>query len=160
MRPGNRGRGPAAHAALGRLDQTVRENRPWPASGVAVSRSAPPPRACAGRSSSEDEAALRDALHLTGPGADPGPAGRRLLAWRALGAGSVRQWRSAIAVAAAALGLPGDEALQQVIDAAEARAAAARTSSSPAAPWNRPTATAGQGNCSLVGWRTPGSPSG
>ena len=32
----------------------------------------------------EDEAALRDAFHLTRPGADPGPAGRRLIAWREL----------------------------------------------------------------------------
>jgi hypothetical protein len=101
----------AAHAAPGRLDQTVRENRPWArvwrrrlALGAAAARMR---RA----EQSEDEAALRDAVHLTGPGADPGPAGRRLLAWRALGAGSVGQWRSAIAVAAAALGLPGDEAL-------------------------------------------------
>ena len=37
------------------------------------------------------------------PGADPGPAGRRLRAWRALTAGSAGQWRSAIAVAADAL---------------------------------------------------------
>jgi hypothetical protein len=36
----------------------------------------------------EDAAALRDAFHLTRPGADPGPAGRRLLAWRALTAAS------------------------------------------------------------------------
>jgi Protein of unknown function (DUF1403) len=76
----------------------------------------------AGRS--EDEASLRDTLHLTRPGADPGPAGRRLLAWRALTAGPAGQRRSAIAVAA--LRLAGDEALQQAIEAAEACAAGAR----------------------------------
>lgn len=32
----------------------------------------------------EDEATLRDHLHLTRPGDDPGPAGRLLLAWHAL----------------------------------------------------------------------------
>ena len=109
-----------AGAALARLDSIVRENPPWAgawrqrlalAAAVASVRRA-------GRS--EDEPALRDALHLTRSGADPGPAGRRLRAWRALAAGSVGQWRSAIVVAAAALGLPGDEALQAAIEAAEA----------------------------------------
>src|ERR1700683_2882447 len=99
-----------AGAALARLDAVVRENPPWAgawrqrlalhAAAASVAR--------AGRS--EDEAALREALHLPRPGADPGPAGRRLRAWRALAAGSVGQWRSAIAVAADALDLAGDEA--------------------------------------------------
>jgi Protein of unknown function (DUF1403) len=98
----------------------VRENPPWAgawrqrlalqAAAASVAR--------AGRS--EDEAALRDALHLTRSGADPGPAGRRLLAWRALAAGSVGQWRSAIARAAEALDFPPSEALQAAIDAAAA----------------------------------------
>jgi hypothetical protein len=109
-----------AGAALARLDAVVRENPPWAgawrqrlalhAAAASVAR--------AGRS--EDEAALRDALHLTRPGADPGPAGRRLRAWRALAAGSVGQWRSAIAVAAEALDFPPSEALQAAIETAEA----------------------------------------
>jgi Protein of unknown function (DUF1403) len=78
----------------------------------------------AGRS--EDEAALRDALHLTRSGADPGPAGRRLLAWRALAAGSVGQWRSALAVAAERLQIPSDAALPAAIAAAEAGVASPR----------------------------------
>jgi hypothetical protein len=109
-----------AGAALARLDAVVRENPPWAGAWrqrLAL-RAAAASVARAGRS--EDEAALRDALHLTRSGADPGPAGRRLLAWRALTTGSVGQWRSAIAVAADALGLPGDDALQAAIDAAEA----------------------------------------
>src|SRR3984957_13766160 len=66
-----------AGAALARLDAVVRENPPWAgawrqrlalAAAVASVRRA-------GRS--EDEAALRDALHLARSGADPGPAGRR-----------------------------------------------------------------------------------
>ena len=63
---------------------------------------------------------LRDAFHLTRPGADPGPAGRRLLAWRELSARSVGHWRSSFHAAAEALGVPHDEALQEAIDAAEA----------------------------------------
>src|SRR5277367_494322 len=115
-----------AGAALARLDQIVRENPRW--AGVWRQRLALQAAAASVRRAgrSEDEPALRDALHLTRSGADPGPAGRRLLAWRALAAGSVGQWRSAIAVAAEALGLPGDEALQAAIDAARACAAGAR----------------------------------
>ena len=106
-----------AGAALARLDAVVRENPPWcdvwrqrlalttAAAGVAR----------AGRG--EDATALRDAFHLTRPGADPGPAGRRLLAWRALTAASSRQWRSQIERAAEVLKVPRDEALQAAIKA-------------------------------------------
>ena len=103
----------------------MRENPPWAGAWrqrLALAAAAASVRR-AGRS--EDEAALRDALHLTRSGADPGPAGRRLRAWRALAAGSAGQWRSAIAVAAEALDLPGDDALQAAIDAAEACVAGA-----------------------------------
>jgi hypothetical protein len=109
-----------AGAALARLDAIVRENPPWAGAWrqrLALAAAAASVRR-AGRS--EDAAALRDALHLTRPGADPGPAGRRLRAWRALAAGTIGQWRSAIAVAAEALGLPGDDALQAAIEAAAA----------------------------------------
>ena len=107
-----------AGAALARLDVLVRANPPWfgvwrqrLALGAAVASVAR-----AGRG--EDAAVLRDAVHLTRPGADPGPAGRRLLAWRALTSGSVGQWRSAIARAAEALDVRRDEALQSAIEAA------------------------------------------
>src|SRR5271170_3742616 len=82
-----------AGAALARLDAIVHENPPWAGAWrqrLALAAATASVRR-AGRS--EDEAALRDALHLTRSGADPGPAGRRLLAWRALAAGSVGQWR-------------------------------------------------------------------
>src|SRR5271154_5471579 len=101
-----------AGAALARLDAVVRETPPWAGAWrqrLALAAAAASVRR-AGRS--EDEAALRDALHLTRPGVDPGPAGRRLRAWRALAVGPAGQWRSAMAVAAAALDLPGDETLQ------------------------------------------------
>src|SRR5271170_4540347 len=108
-----------AGAALARLDPIARENPPWAgawrqrlalqAAAASVAR--------AGRN--EDEPALRDALHLTRSGADPGPAGRRLRAWRALAAGPGGQWRSAIAGAADALGVRAVDGLPQAIEAAE-----------------------------------------
>src|SRR5277367_6768055 len=67
-----------AGAALARLDAVVRENPPWGGAWrqrLAL-RAAAASVARAGRN--EDEPALRDALHLTRSGADPGPAGRRL----------------------------------------------------------------------------------
>src|SRR5271170_5559208 len=115
-----------AGAALARLDSIVREIPPW--AGVWRQRLALAAAAAsvarAGRS--EDEPALRDALHLTRSGADPGPAGRRLLAWRALAAGSTGQWRSAIARAAELLQIPSDEALQAATASAEACVASSR----------------------------------
>src|SRR5208282_5984677 len=111
-----------AGAALARLDTAVRENQPW--AGVWRRRLALSAAAMsvlrAGRS--EDEAGLRDAFHLTRRGADPGPAGRRLLAWRELCARSVGHWRSSFQRAAEVLGVPHDGALQEAIDAAEAGA--------------------------------------
>jgi Protein of unknown function (DUF1403) len=115
-----------AGAALSQLDAVVRQNLPWDgafrrrlglsAAAASVAR--------AGRT--EDETALRDAFHLARPGADPGPAGKHLLAWRELSARSAGQWRSSVLAAAAALGVPHDEALRQAVDAAEAGAAGAR----------------------------------
>jgi len=115
-----------AGAALARLDAVVRETPPWAGAWrqrLAL-RAAAASVARAGRN--EDEAALRDALHLSRPGADPGPAGRRLRAWRALAAGSAGQWRSALAFAAELLQIASDEALQAAIAAAEACVASPR----------------------------------
>ncbi|WP_411956294.1 DUF1403 family protein [Arvimicrobium flavum] len=71
-------------AAVGALDAVVRRYEPWAgawrqrlaltAAGVTARQ--------AGRA--EDEAALRDAVLLTRPGDEVGPAGRMLLAWRRL----------------------------------------------------------------------------
>lgn len=74
----------AAAAALTALDAVVRRQERWAgawrqrlalAAAVASAKRA-------GRA--EDQAALRDALLLTRPGDDVGPAGRMLLAWRTL----------------------------------------------------------------------------
>src|SRR5271166_3524761 len=110
-----------AGAALARLDAVVRENPPW--AGVFRRRLALAAAASVMRAGrAEDEAGLRDAFHLTRPGADPGLAGRRLLAWRELCARSIGHWRSSFHRAAEVLGVPHDEALQEAIDAAEAGA--------------------------------------
>src|SRR5271166_6534201 len=115
-----------AGAALSRLDAIVRQNPPW--AGVwrrrlALSAAAANVRR-AGRT--EDEAALRDALHLSRPGGDPGPAGRFLLASRELAARSTRQWRSSLAAAAGVLGVARDEALEEAVEGAEACTASGR----------------------------------
>jgi len=73
-----------AGAAIGALDATVRRQERWAgawrqrlalAAAVATARQA-------GRH--EDDTALRDAVLLTKPGDDVGPAGRMLVAWRRL----------------------------------------------------------------------------
>ena len=73
-----------AGAALNCLDNLVRTAPPW--IGVWRQRLALKGAAAGVRrlGRREDEAALRDAWHLRPPGADPGPAGRILAAWRRL----------------------------------------------------------------------------
>ena len=102
-----------AGAALARLDAIVRQNPPW--AGVLRQRLALSAAAASVRRAgrTEDEAALRDAFHLSRPGGDPGPAGKFLLAWRELAARPTRQWRSSFAAAAEVLGVPHDEALEE-----------------------------------------------
>ena len=115
-----------AGAGLARLDLLVRNEPPWAGAlrqRLAL-RVAAASVARSGRG--EDEAALRDALHLTRPGADPGPAGRRLLAWRALTSGSRSQWRPAFFRAAELLVISDHEALQAAVAAAEACIAGSR----------------------------------
>src|SRR5271166_3981768 len=106
-----------AGAALSRLDAVVRENPPW--AGVFRQRLALSAAAAsvarAGRA--EDEAALRDALHLSRPGGDPGPGGRFLVASLELGRRPTRQWRSAFDAAVEVLGVPHDEALGEAVEA-------------------------------------------
>src|SRR5271165_5410732 len=115
-----------AGGALSPLDAVVRQNLPW--AGVFRQRLALGAAAMsvlrAGRA--EDEARLRDAFHLTRPGADPGPAGRTLIAWWELSARSAGQWRPSVEAAAEVLGVPHDEALREAIDAAEACAGGKR----------------------------------
>jgi hypothetical protein len=74
----------AAGAALGALDAVVRRDAEWAGAWrhrLALSAAAVTARQV-GRT--EDEGQLRDAVMLTRPGDDVGPAGRLLLAWRRL----------------------------------------------------------------------------
>lgn len=73
-----------AGAAMAALDAVVRRRERWAGAWrgrLALGAAAASVRR-AGRS--EDEAALRDAVALTRPGDDAGPAGRMVLAWRRL----------------------------------------------------------------------------
>lgn len=80
----------AAGAALFALDQVVRADPPW--LGAFRMRQGLAAAAVSARllRLREDEAALRDAHHLTHPGHDPGPAGRLHRAWRGLAARPTR----------------------------------------------------------------------
>jgi hypothetical protein len=73
-------------AAIGALDAMVRRQECW--AGVWRQRLALSAAAVTAKQAGrvEDEAALRDAVLLTRPGDDVGPAGRMLLAWRRLAA--------------------------------------------------------------------------
>ena len=143
---------PARRSA--RLDAIVLENPPW--AGVfrrrlALSAAAANARR-AGRT--EDEAALRDAFHLTRPGADPGPAGRSLIAWRELISRSAGQWRPSVEAAAEVLRVPHDDTLQEAVDAAEAGAGDKRPAPFAAAQvfaFARRALTQGAGRQSLDG---------
>ncbi|TJV68184.1 MAG: DUF1403 family protein [Mesorhizobium sp.] len=84
----------AAAAALTTLDALVRRQEPWAGAWrqrLALTAAAATAQR-AGRA--EDASALRDALLLTRPGDDVGPAGRMLLAWRALVSRPVAALRS------------------------------------------------------------------
>ena len=73
-----------AGAAIGALDQIVRGEEKW--AGAWRQRLALTAAAAATKQAGrvEDEVALRDAVLLTKPGDDVGPAGSLLLAWRQL----------------------------------------------------------------------------
>lgn len=101
----------AAGAAIGALDAVVRRRERW--AGAWRQRLALAATAMATRQAGriEDEAALRDAVLLTRPGDDVGPAGHMLLAWRRLGARPAEELLTEASVAGVldALGLAGDD---------------------------------------------------
>ncbi|KAA3441903.1 hypothetical protein C7I87_33230 [Mesorhizobium sp. SARCC-RB16n] len=101
----------AAGAALGGLDAVVRRQERWAGAWrqrLALAAAAVTARQ-AGRN--EDEAALRDAVLLTRPGDDVGPAGRMLLAWRRLAARPAQESLAETGIAGVleALGLAHDD---------------------------------------------------
>jgi len=135
-----------AGAALAALDVCAREPHPigtlW-RQRLAL-RAASASLGLEGRDA--DETALRDAVYLRRPGDDPGPAGRSLLAFRALAgpdAFDPARWIGAIAPG---FGLKPDPALERVAAQAEAAmngaagAIAAAAQSAARALENRPDA--------------------
>jgi hypothetical protein len=122
-----------AGAALAVLDARVRaEARAQvPFAGVWRRRLALKAAAASARIArrSEDEAMLRDAFFLRQNGADPGPAGRMLLAWRGLDRSTplkpalAKAGDEAVLHAAGLFGLKVDDALQAAITGAQELAA-------------------------------------
>lgn len=90
----------AAGAAIGALDTVVRRQERW--AGAWRQRLALSAAAVAAKQGgrAEDEAALRDAVLLTRPGDEVGPAGFLLLAWRRLAARPAEELLTAKSLAA------------------------------------------------------------
>lgn len=120
----------AAGVAIGALDAVVRRQERW--AGVWRQRLALAAAAATARQAGrvEDEAALRDAVLLTRPGDDVGPAGRMLLAWRKLAAHPAEKLLTdgSLTELLNDLGrVLGDEALGDLADGLRQLAAAAAT---------------------------------
>lgn len=97
-----------AGAALQSLDGPIRDGREW--TGMWRARMALKAAAVSASilGQPEEEGSLRDAVCLTRPGGDPGPAGRILLAWRKLGRHSGLLDKETLVVAAERFGLKPD----------------------------------------------------
>jgi hypothetical protein len=104
-----------AGAALNSLDNLVRSAPAW--GGVWRQRLALKSAAAAARllGRTEEESALRDAHLFRGPGDDPGPAGKVLLAWRRLASRSTTLDEEAARSITDLLGLRWDNSLPQVL---------------------------------------------
>jgi Protein of unknown function (DUF1403) len=110
----------AAGIALKSLDDLVRTQPVW--AGCWRARQALKCAAVAVRllGRSEDEAALRDAVLLTAPGDDPGPAGKVFWAFKSLSARKDAITSKVVAELVELLGLAGDDQLTGIVDHADA----------------------------------------
>lgn len=119
-----------AGAAIGALDAVVRRQERWAGAWrqrLALSAAAITARQ-AGRV--EDEAALRDAVLLTRPSDNVGPAGRFLLAWRRLANTPVEKLLTEVSIGAVLddLGLArNDEGVSDLVDELRQLSANSRT---------------------------------
>ena len=148
----------AAGAALAILDSLVRQNAPF--AGAWRRRLALKAAAASLEGRAGDETSLRDALALTKPGGDPGPAGRVYAAWRALAsgrqladvAGHLGASLAASNFVAAALDIHG-----RVLAPAPLAAAAVATGVTANWPHATPLAFAVADGvlAARLGWRTP-----
>jgi hypothetical protein len=109
----------AAGIALKSLDDLIRADPPW--LGCWRDRQALKSAAVAVRlmGRNEEEKALRDAVLLTAPGDDPGPAGTMFLAFKRLSARKPGFATKTVAELAALMGLVWDDRLAATIDHAD-----------------------------------------
>lgn len=110
----------AAGIALKSLDDLVRSEPVW--GGCWRARQALKCAAVAARlmGRNADETGLRDAVLLTAPGDDPGPAGKVFLAFTRLSDGKGAITSKFVAELADLLGLPWDDRLVTIVDLADA----------------------------------------
>ena len=147
----------AAGAALAVLDFVARQDPPF--AGAWRRRLALKAATASLEGGAGDETSLRDALALTKPGGDPGPAGRVYAAWRALASG---RRLADIAVDLGASPAEPDSSSHSTLEAraiAPAPLAAAAAATAVATKWPRATslafAVADGVLAARLGWRTP-----
>ncbi|MFH1554748.1 MAG: DUF1403 family protein [Pseudomonadota bacterium] len=140
-----------AGAALNSLDNLVSCEPAW--AGVWRARLALSCAAAAGRhvGRTEDESALRDAWVLCPPGADPGPAGRLLAAWRRLAERSPGVDGAALRSICAQIGITWSAGLASLPDEIERQRAAGRPAPLAAAAVVR-AVNAAEPGAALLGW--------
>ena len=144
----------AAGAALASLDVLVRRDAPF----VGVWRARLALKAAVASVRTGDEVSLRDAVALTRPGADPGPAGRVHAAWRVLGTyGRLPEIAAGLGASAADQAAAAAALDRHARSAAPAPVAAAATAVALATP-RAPTLALAAADLVLaarLGWRTP-----
>lgn len=145
----------AAGAALAPLDVLVRRDAPF----VGVWRGRLALNAAGASVRTGDEISLRDAVALTRPGGDPGPAGRIYAAWRVLGTQRLPEIAAGLGASAADLAAAAatlDRHARSDAPAPIAAAAAARVVAlaAPRAP-TLAFAVADLVLAARLGWRTP-----
>lgn len=141
-----------AGAALNALDNLVRAEPPWAGAWrqrVALNAAVSVARLLGHR---EDQAALRDAWHLRPPGADPGPAGNLLAAWRRLAARSPTIDAAGLRSLTGLLGLAWAPALESLPETVEAAATSGRSAPLAAASAAGAVGAAAFGTEALAWW--------
>ncbi|MFG1210253.1 DUF1403 family protein [Xanthobacter flavus] len=141
-----------AGAALNSLDNLVRADPPWAGAWrqrVALSAAASVARLLGHR---EGAGALRDAWHLRPPGADPGPAGNLLAAWRRLASRSPMLDVDGLRSLTTLLGLAWAPALEALPEALETAATSSRPAPLAAASAVATVSAAAPGTEALAWW--------
>lgn len=141
-----------AGAALNSLDNLVRVEPAWAGAWrqhLALKAAAAVARLLGHR---EDEAALRDAWHLRPPGADPGPAGRLLAAWRRLAGRSSSIDEDGVRSLVNLLGLPWSDGFATIPEIVKEASASTRPAPLAAAAVANQAATLAPHSEALAWW--------